>query len=137
MDDLGFQSGTHAFDSNKGLMRFAHNSAFPAPCHEQLWIPPGKGTSRATSNGLTIWHFDELLSSRLEKRFAMIASGVVATSSGARDVSKLRLDIPWQAVQEALLDPVRRGRSLLAIHFGETDYYVPALSLGEFSWEAL
>ena len=134
-DDLGFHIATPSFAAKKGVMRFAHCAALPAPRHDQLWISPGKGPSRASSRGLTIWHFDELLS--LEKRFATIASGVVVTNNGPRDVSRLRVDIPWQTVQQALLDPVRRGRSRLGIHFGETAYFVPALSLGEFSWAPL
>lgn len=137
-DDLGFPIEPRAIDANKGVMRFAHQAALPAPGLDQLWIPPGKVASqRARPSGLTIWHFDELLPGGLHKPFVMIASGEVVTSNGSRDVSRLRLDIPWRAVQGALLDPARRGRSPLAIHFGETDYYVPALSLGEFSWEPL
>jgi hypothetical protein len=137
MDDLGFSKDSGAMDAHKGAMRFAHQAALPAPGLDQLWIPPGKAPSQRARGGLTIWHLDEILSGGLHKRFAMIVSGEVMTSNGSRDVSRLRLNIPWRTVQKALLDPARRGRSQLAIHFGETDYKVPALSLGEFSWEPL
>jgi len=137
MDDLGFFRDSRALDAHKGAMLFAHQAALPAPALDQLWISPGKVPSQRARGGLTIWHLDELLSGELQKRFVMIASGEVVTSNGSRDVSRLRLNIPWRAVQKALLDPARRGRSQLAIHFGETDYKVPALSLGEFSWEPL
>lgn len=137
-DDLGFSIDSRAIDANKGTMRFAHQAALPSPGLDQIWIRTGKATSqRAGAGGLTIWHLDEVLTSSLPKRFVMIVSGQVKTSTGSRDASRLRLDIPWRAVQEALLDPESRGRSALAIHFGETDYYLPALSLGEFSWEPL
>ena len=138
MDDLGFPVDLRSVDSHKGVMRFSHRAALPAPALDQLWIRPGRGpTRRARAGSLTIWHLDELLPGSLHKRFVMIVSGEVVTSNASRDVSRLRLDIPWRAVKSALLDPARRGPSPLAIHFGETDYYVPSLCLGEFSWAPL
>lgn len=111
------------------------SAAFPAPGGDALRIPPGMMASqRARPRGLTIWHLDEVLSAGSHTPLAMIASGTVVTSNGVRAVSGLRVSIPWRAVERALLDPARRGRSPLAIRLGETDYHVPALSLGESSW---
>jgi len=134
-DDLGVPIQSADQRSASAPLWFAHRAALPDARPEHIWIPRGELLRRIERDSLLVRHFDEILTEQSGRALPVIASGEQRTSRALRHVAGVRLGIPLRRMKAACADAACRGDSLRSIYFGGVSYHVPALALGELSWQ--